>query len=51
MFSELIQSDEAVIPLFPYLQLDARKNYLQGWAPANINDPVTWNVQDWWLSQ
>jgi len=49
--SQLIQSDEAVIPLFPNLQVDARKNYVEGWGPTNVNEPVTWNVQDWWLNQ
>ncbi len=48
--SELIHADEAVIPLFPSLQVDARKNYLQGWQ-TNGNDYITWNIQDWWLNQ
>jgi peptide/nickel transport system substrate-binding protein len=50
-FSQLIQSDEAVIPLFPNLQVDARRSYVEGWGPTNINEPVTWNIQDWWLHQ
>lgn len=50
-FSELIQADEAVIPLYPTLQVDARKTYVEGWGPTNINEPVTWNIQDWWLNQ
>jgi len=37
--SELIHADEAVIPLFPSLQVDARKNYLQGWQ-TNGNDYI-----------
>ena len=28
--SELIQADEGVIPLYPLLQVDARKNEIQG---------------------
>jgi peptide/nickel transport system substrate-binding protein len=47
---QLIQSDEAVIPLFPNLQVDVRKNSVQGWGPTNTNDTLTWNIQDWWLS-
>jgi ABC-type transport system substrate-binding protein len=50
-FSQLIQSDEAVIPLYPTLQVDARKNYVEGWGSTNINEPVTWNVQGWLLNQ
>ena len=46
-----IQADEAVIPLFPSLQVDARKNYVEGWGPTNVNDYVTWNAADWWLDQ
>jgi len=49
--SELIQADKPIIPLFPSLQVDARKNYVQGWGRTNVNDFVTWNVQDWWLDQ
>jgi ABC-type transport system substrate-binding protein len=30
--SKLIQADEAVIPLFAALQVDARKNYVEGWG-------------------
>jgi peptide/nickel transport system substrate-binding protein len=48
--AELIHANEAVIPLFPDLEVDARKNYVQGWQ-TNVNDNVTWNVQDWWLNQ
>ena len=50
-FSQFIQADEAVIPLYPNLQVDARKNYVEGWGPTNINEPVTWNIEDWWLNQ
>jgi ABC-type transport system substrate-binding protein len=49
--AQLIQADEAVIPLFPALQMDARKNYVEGWGPTNGNDFFTWNIQDWWLNQ
>ena len=31
--------------------LDSRKKYVQGWGPTNINDTLTWNIQDWWLSR
>ena len=48
--AELIHADEAVVPLFPYLVVDARKTYLQGWQ-TNVNDMVTWNIQDWWLAK
>jgi len=44
-------ADEASIPVYPLLQIDARKSYVQGWGPTNVNDAFTWNVQDWWLSQ
>src|SRR6266851_6640365 len=30
--SQLIHADEAVIPLFPLVQVDARKNYVAGWG-------------------
>jgi peptide/nickel transport system substrate-binding protein len=49
--SELIHADEAAIPLFATLQVDARKNYVEGWGQTNVNDFVTWNIQDWWLNQ
>jgi peptide/nickel transport system substrate-binding protein len=49
--SELITADEAVIPLYPILQVDVRKTYVQGWGPSNANDFLTWNVSDWWLNQ
>jgi peptide/nickel transport system substrate-binding protein len=48
--AELIHADEAVLPLFPYLVVDARKTYLQGWQ-TNVNDVVIWNIQDWWLAR
>jgi peptide/nickel transport system substrate-binding protein len=48
--AELIHADEAVIPLFPSLVVDARKSYLQGWQ-TNVNDTVAWNIQDWWLAR
>jgi peptide/nickel transport system substrate-binding protein len=48
--AELIHADEAVIPLYQALQVDARKNIVQGWQ-GNGNDTVTWNIQDWWLNQ
>ena len=44
--SQLIRADEPVIPLFPSLQVDARKNYVEGWQ-TDVNDVITWNVQDW----
>jgi hypothetical protein len=50
LFSELIQADEAAIPLYPVLQMDARKNFVEGWQ-SNGNDFVIWNSQDWWLNQ
>jgi peptide/nickel transport system substrate-binding protein len=50
-FSELIHDDEAVIPLYPLLEVNARKNYVEGWGPTNVNDYATWNIQDWWLNQ
>jgi ABC-type transport system substrate-binding protein len=50
-FSQIIQEDEAVIPLFPDLQIDARKSYVEGWGATNTNDFVTWNIQDWWLNR
>ena len=46
-----VRADEAGIPLFPSLQVDARKNYVEGWGPTNVNDWVSWNIQDWWLNQ
>jgi hypothetical protein len=49
--AELIHADEAVIPLFPLLQLDARKNSVERWGQTNVNHYVTWNIQDWWLNQ
>jgi peptide/nickel transport system substrate-binding protein len=49
--SELMHADEAIIPLYPQLKVDARKSYLKGWGPANPNGDVTWNVQDWWLDK
>jgi peptide/nickel transport system substrate-binding protein len=49
--SQLLQANEVVIPLFGAPQLDARKTYVQGWGPTNVNDFVTWNIQDWWLNQ
>jgi peptide/nickel transport system substrate-binding protein len=49
-FSEQLHADEAVIPLFPDLEVDARKNYVEGWQ-TNGNDNVTWNAQDWWLNR
>jgi hypothetical protein len=48
--SELLQADEAVIPLWAGLQVDARKNYVRN-LQSNVNDTVTWNSQDWWLNQ
>jgi peptide/nickel transport system substrate-binding protein len=51
LVSRLIQADEAVIPLFTTVQVDARKSYVQGWGPTNVNDFVTWNSQNWWLNQ
>jgi ABC-type transport system substrate-binding protein len=48
--SQLIHADEAVIPLYQLLQVDARKNYVEGWR-ANGNDKIIWNIQDWWLNQ
>jgi peptide/nickel transport system substrate-binding protein len=50
-FSEQLQADEVVIPLFAALQIAARKSYVEGWGPTNVNDYVTWNIQDWWLNQ
>src|SRR5262249_17383713 len=50
-FAEQVRSDVAVIPLYPLLQVDARKSYVQGWGSTNVNDNVTWNIQDWWLSR
>ena len=49
--SRLVRADEAAIPLFPWLIVDARKSYVAGWGPTNVNDWVTWNAQDWWLNQ
>ena len=49
-FSELIHDDEAVIPLYPILEVDARESYLQDWQ-ANPNNWITWNSQDWWLDR
>jgi ABC-type transport system substrate-binding protein len=49
-FSQLIHADEAVIPLYPILEVDARKTYLQDWQ-SNPNNWITWNSQDWWLNQ
>ena len=48
--SQLIRADEAVIPLYQRLTVDARKIYLQGWQ-TNVDEYVTWNIQDWWLNQ
>lgn len=48
--SQLIHADEAVIPLYSRLTVDARKTYLQGWR-SNVDDYVTWNMQDWWIDQ
>jgi peptide/nickel transport system substrate-binding protein len=48
--SQLIRADEAVIPLYQRLTVDARRSYLQGWR-TNVGDYVTWNIQDWWLNQ
>jgi ABC-type transport system substrate-binding protein len=48
--SKLILADAARIPLFPALQVDAHKNYLAGWQ-TNVNGYLTWNAQDWWLTQ
>ena len=48
--SQLIRADEAVIALYQRLTVDARKTYLQGWL-TNVDDYVTWNIQDWWLNQ
>jgi peptide/nickel transport system substrate-binding protein len=49
-FSEQVHADEALIPLYQLLQVDARKNYVEGWQP-NGNDKIIWNIQDWWLNQ
>jgi peptide/nickel transport system substrate-binding protein len=49
-FAELLRADEAVIPLYQALQVDARTNHVRGWQ-SNGNDNVTWNIQDWWLNQ
>jgi peptide/nickel transport system substrate-binding protein len=50
-FSERVRADEAVIPLFPNLQVDARMNYVEGWGQTNVNDYLSWNIQNWWLNQ
>jgi peptide/nickel transport system substrate-binding protein len=49
-FSELLHADEAVIPLYPVLEVDARKTYLQN-LQTNLNNSITWNSQNWWLNQ
>jgi peptide/nickel transport system substrate-binding protein len=48
-FTELLHADEAVIPLFPVLEVDARSTKLEEWQ-TNANDRITWNSQDWWLN-
>jgi peptide/nickel transport system substrate-binding protein len=50
-FSEELHGDEGVIPLYPTLQLDARNAHVEGWGPTNVNDFLTWNIQDWWFNQ
>jgi peptide/nickel transport system substrate-binding protein len=49
-FSQLLHADEAVIPLYPVLEVDARRTNLQNWL-ANPNNWITWNSQDWWFNQ
>jgi peptide/nickel transport system substrate-binding protein len=50
-FSKQLQADEVVIPLFAALQINARKSSVEGWGQTNVNDYVTWNVQDWWMNR
>jgi hypothetical protein len=50
-FFERVHTDEVVVPLFAVPQVDARKSYVEGWGRTNVNDYVTWNIQNWWLNQ
>ncbi|MBV9359174.1 MAG: peptide ABC transporter substrate-binding protein [Chloroflexi bacterium] len=48
--SEAVRGDEALIPLYSLPVVDARATYVHGWQ-TNINDDVSWNIEDWWVAR
>jgi peptide/nickel transport system substrate-binding protein len=48
--SELINADAAYIPLYPHLQVNPRSARIGGWH-ENVNDYLSWNIQEWWLDR